>query len=77
MVIGEVANFSSTTIGSLVVEVGKIGVWIKAAGIFVILWIIFESVILWLNWKRIKEIYKIKKDMKRMEKKLDRIEKKM
>ena len=76
MAIEEVVNASGTTIGNLVVEVGKIGLWFKAAGIFVILWILFESVILWLNWKRIKEMYGIREDMKRMERKLDGIAKK-
>ena len=71
MVTGEViANISSS---SLIAEVGKIGLWFQAVGFIVIIWIIFESVILYLNYKRMKEVYKIKDDMKRIEGKLDKV----
>jgi hypothetical protein len=52
------------------------GVWIKAAGIFVVLWIIFETVALWLNYKRWKDVGNIKGEMKRIESKIDTLLKK-
>ena len=65
-----IANISGS---SLIWEVGKIGLWLQAIGLVVIIWIIFESVILYLNYKRMKEVYKIKDDMKRIEEKLDKV----
>ncbi|MBS3091418.1 hypothetical protein J4217_03165 [Candidatus Pacearchaeota archaeon] len=57
--------------GDIIAIIGQVGLWVKAAGIFIILWVIFQSIVLWFNWRRIREIYKIKADMKRMESKLD------
>ena len=57
-------------------QLGVLGLWMKAVGIIVILWIVFQSVNFFLNRRRIKELYKIKEDMKRIEGKIDRILKK-
>jgi hypothetical protein len=73
MVVGEVVNVSS----GLVLEVGKLALWAKAAGIAVLLWVLFEAIALYLNWKRWKSIGKIMEDMKRLERKLDRAIKKL
>ena len=54
-------------------ELGQIGIWLKTAGILFILWVIFQSITLFLNTKRMKEVYKIKEDMKRIEKKINKI----
>lgn len=61
---------------NILTQVGQIGLWLKAAGIIFILWIIFQVIIVIINARRMKEIYKIKEDMKRMEAKLDKILKK-
>lgn len=61
---------------SLLEEVGKIGLWLKTVGIIFVLWVIFQIYSLHINNQRMKEVYVIKKDMKRMEGKLDRILKK-
>jgi hypothetical protein len=63
-------------VGDVITEIGKIGLWLKTAGIIFILWIIFQVVNFIINRKRMKEIYNIKDDMKRIEKKIDRILKK-
>lgn len=57
---------------SLILQVSQVTLWIKAAGIAALIWVIFESVALWLNYKRWKDVSKIMKDMKRLENKLDK-----
>jgi hypothetical protein len=63
-------------VGDVITEIGKIGLWLKTAGIIFILWIIFQVVNFIINRKRMKEIYNIKGDMRRIEKKIDGILKK-
>ncbi len=54
----------------------SIGVWIKTVGAFIILWIIFHIVSLIVTRKKMKELYQIKHDMKRIERKIDKLLKK-
>lgn len=68
MVVTEAVNAST----GLVLQVGKIALWMKAAGIAALIWVVFESAALWLNYRRLKDVAKIKDDMKRIESKLDR-----
>jgi hypothetical protein len=68
MVVAEAVNAST----GLVLQVGKIALWMKAAGIAAVIWIIFESAALWLNYKRWRDVGRIMDDMKRIEGKLDR-----
>jgi len=63
-------------VGGVITTVGQIGLWIQALGIVVVLWIVFQLVNFFINRRRMKEIYTIKEDMKRMEGKLDRLLKK-
>ncbi len=55
------------------VSLGQIGLWLKAIGIAVIVWLIFHIVNAILNTKRIREIKTIKEDMIRIEQKIDKI----
>ena len=71
-----VTNVSNTVMNvssSLVSEVGKIGLWLQALGLVVILWVIFHIIALVMNRKRMREVYRIKEDMKRIESKIDNI----
>jgi biopolymer transport protein ExbB/TolQ len=71
-----VTNVSNTVMNvssSLVSEVGKIGLWLQALGLVVILWVIFQIIALVMNRKRMREVYRIKEDMKRIESKIDNI----
>ena len=61
---------------SLIARMGEIALWLQAVGVIIVIWIAFLIVNFIINRKRIKEIYKIKDDMKRMEKKLDMVIKK-
>lgn len=54
-------------------EVGQIALWLQAVGVVVILWMIFEGVAIYFATKRMKEIHVIKKDMARIEGKIDRL----
>jgi len=57
----------------IIIEVGRLGLWLQALGIVVVFTIIFEIIAFLYNRKRLKEIAVIKKDMKRIEGKIDRI----
>ncbi len=54
-------------------EIGKIGLWMQTVGIIIIIWIIVQIIILYLNRKRMSEIYSIRKDMRRIENKIDKM----
>lgn len=73
MVIGDVIADPT----GLVVELGKLGLWIQAIGLVVILWIIVQGINLFFNRKRRKAIYEIRDDLKRVEKKIDKIDRKL
>lgn len=64
-----ISDFPVTVVG----EVGKLGLWLQALGIVVVLTIIFDVVAFFYNRKRLKEIAVIKKDMVRIEGKIDKI----
>jgi len=76
MVVGEVVNISGEMLGEVVIEVGKIGLWIQAIGIFIILWICFEVASLIINIMKRRTLKNIKTDLIRIEKKVDKIGKK-
>ena len=69
------ANLTGISL-DIITELGKIGLWVQAIGLFIILWFFFEVISLLINKKRMDEIYKIKHDMKRIELKIDKIIKK-
>lgn len=60
-------------LAGLIIEVGEIALWLKAAGIAALVWIIFESILIFFNLRRLRQITHIRDDMKRMESKLDRL----
>ena len=63
--------------GEFLFEIGKIGSWLQAIGVVVILVIIFDILAFIYNKKRMREIAVIKKDMKRIEGKIDKIIRKL
>ena len=72
MIDGDMVNVTGTPI-EIINEIGKIGNWLEALGVIVILWIIFQIVSLLINKKRMKEIHVIKENMERIEGKIDKI----
>ena len=63
-------------VAGLVIEVGKIGLWIQAIGLLVVIWI---AIMIWnflINRKRKKMLEEVMKDVERIEGKIDKILKK-
>lgn len=60
----------------IIFEVGKIALWMQTIGIIVILWIIFNIITLIVNRKKRKTLYSIQNDLKRIESKINKINKK-
>jgi len=56
---------------NLITEVGQIGTLLQALGLVVLITIIFDVIAFVLNRKRLKEIAIIKKDMERIEGKIN------
>lgn len=63
-------------VDGLLLELGKVGLWIQAVGLFIVLWIIFQIILLFYNARRMRQVLEIRKDMKRIEHKLDEVIKK-
>ena len=52
-------------------QIGQLGQWLQAIGIVIVITIIFQVITFFLNRKRLKEIAVIRKDMTRIEGKID------
>ena len=63
----------SVGVAELVRTVGSLALWLQTLGIIVVAWVIFEVIALYLNRRRMRELYRIKDDMRRIERKIDRI----
>ena len=59
MALEEVTNNSDTLIASIITDIGQLGQWIQAIGLVIILWIIFEIIILINNRIKKKNLYAI------------------
>ncbi len=70
MVGGGVINVTDVP-ADLIVQLGKIGLWLQAIGVVILIWIAAQIISFILNRKRLMEIYHIKEDMKRIEDKID------
>lgn len=60
----------------VVVQVGRVMLWLQALGLIVLLWMAFQIVQIWLGRVRLRKIDEIKADMKRIEGKIDRLSRK-
>ena len=61
----------------IVLELGRIGKWVQAVGLVVIIWIIIQAITLFFNRKRRKMIEEIREDVKGISRKISRLEKKI
>ena len=68
----EIPNLAPDTIADLIIQLGNIGKWVQAVGLVIILWIIFQIIILINNRIRRKQLYKIEERLNNIEKKLDK-----
>ena len=57
---------------SLAVELGRVGRWIQAIGLIIVLWLIFQVIIVINNRIKRKRLYAIEDRLERIEKKLDK-----
>jgi len=73
MAIEEIINAPSGVISDLVIAIGQIGLWLKAIGAIVILWLVVHTISVIFNTKRMKEVKNIKEDIVRIEEKIDKI----
>ena len=69
---GEIVEVSGAAL-DVVSKLGSIGLWLQAVGVVIIVWLLFQIIIWWINHRRLKEIYTIKDDMKRIEENIDKI----
>jgi len=72
----DISNVTETAAAvpiKVVTELGQIGLWLQTLGILIVLWLIFQIFSLVINRRRMQEIYAIKKDMQRIERKIDKI----
>lgn len=58
---------------NIILELGKLGKWIQAVGLLVILWIVFNAINMYFNRKRRKLLERIDMDVKRLEEKVDKL----
>jgi len=58
----------------VVIEIGKIALWLQALGIVIVLWLVFQTIALIVNRKRRKALYRMHDDIIRIEKKINKIE---
>ena len=65
---------SSTS--EMVLELGKIGKWVQAVGLFVIVWIFIQLSNFILNRRRMSSLKKMEDNIERIEKKIDKLSKK-
>ena len=74
MAVDSVVNASSDLVSKLIADLGRIGLWLQALGVLIVLWLIFQIIALIVNRKKRKILYAIKDDLERVESKIDRIE---
>ena len=75
MAVEEAISNSGDILGEVVLEVGRIGLWLQTLGIIVILWILFQAVNFFLNRKKRKELYRMSDKLDRIERKIDKLAK--
>jgi len=61
---------------NFIIQVGQIGLWLKAVGLIFVIDLVFEIVNFFIARRRNKDILKIKEDIKRIERKIDKVLKK-
>jgi len=63
-------------IEDIVVQVGRLGLWIQALGLVVVIWLIIQGVTFYFNRKKRKMIEETRDRVKAVEEKLDSLVKK-
>ncbi len=68
---GIITGVTDTIPFDLISSIGALGKWLQALGIVIVITIVFQVITFFLNRRRLKEIEVIKKDMARIEGKID------
>ncbi len=63
-------------IEDVAIQLGKIGLWIQAVGLVVVIWIIIQAITLYFNRKRRMLLHDIDERLKRIESRINNIVKK-
>ncbi|MFH1787295.1 MAG: hypothetical protein ABH811_00690 [archaeon] len=74
-IVDEVTNSSTSAVFNVVSELGKIGNWLQAIGIIVVIWIIIQVVNFIFNHKKKNYLKSIEQRLKQVEKKIDKLSK--
>jgi len=69
-------NASGEMIPELIIELGKLGKWLQALGIIILLWLIFQIVSLIIRIKKNKKLKDIQHRLSNLERKIDKVLKK-
>jgi len=69
-------NLTTEVAVTLISEVGRIGLWLQALGVFVVIWIGVQVFNLYNIHRRRSSLVYIKNDLRRIERKLDKVLKK-
>lgn len=56
----------------LLEELGRIGSWLQALGVVIVLWLLFQLIAFIISSRKAKEIRRLREDVLRLEKKIDR-----
>lgn len=64
---------SDPTVVETLTEFGKIGKWIQAIGLLVILWLVFQVINLIINLKRGSYLRKMRRDINALHEKVDKV----
>jgi len=59
----------------LVLELGKIGLWVQTVGLIVVVWIVIQIINYVYNRRRMRAIEEFRKDIARIEKKINALSK--
>ncbi len=65
--------FLMAVLEDVVLEVGRLGLWMQAVGALVVIWIIVQSITMYFNRKRRLLLEEINKRLKRVETKLNNL----
>jgi len=74
---GVVNATSGTIVGDLVAEIGRIGHWLQALGLLIVLWLAFQIIALIVNRKNRRRIKRALARFDEVDARLKRIEKKV
>ncbi len=69
-------NVSAEVATLLFTELGKIGLWLQALGLVIVVWLIFAVVNLVINRKKLEIVSKMQSDLTRIERKINKLSKK-